>query len=282
MKVRIRQAVGYAAVLSLTLVAVAACGAPSSPSAAQPRPPATAAPAVLPTATTAPATRPAAPPTIAPAQPKPTEGKVATPTSVEKTLYVGPAMRDCVGVAPMKCLMVREDPNGPWTNFYNTIEGFTFEPGYTYTLRVRVTDAPKPIPADASSKVYTLLEVVSKTPAPASTLDISLAGTTWTLTELGGQPPVASPKPVSLEFGLDERVGGSAGCNRYTATYTEDAGKLVIGQGASTRMMCTAPGVMEQEAAYLKALPTVTTFARDGDRLTLKTADGTTLVFKKS
>jgi len=278
MNISLRQAAGSAVALGLTLAALAACGAPASPTAAPPRPTTL---AVLPTATTA-ASRPTVPPTVASAQPKPTEKPVTAPASVEKTLYVGPAMRDCVGVAPMKCLMVREDPTGPWLNFFNTIEGFTFEPGYNYTLRVRVTDAPKPIPADASSKVYTLLEVVSKTPAPATTPEAGLAGTTWTLTEMGGKPPVATPKPVTLEFGLDGRVGGSAGCNRYTATYTEAAGKLQVGEGASTRMLCPAPGVMEQEAAFLKALPTATTFARDGDRLTLKTTDGMTLVFTRS
>lgn len=272
----------YALILGLTVAALAACGAPSSPTAAQPRPTVTAPLAVLPTATGAPAARPPSQPTIAPAQVKPTEKPMTTPASVEKTLYLGPVMRDCVGVAPMKCYMVREDPNGPWTNFYNIIEGFTFEPGYNYTLRVRVTDSPKPIPADASSKTYTLIEVMSKTPAPTPGPHAWLAGTSWTLTEMGGKPPVASPQPATLEFGLDGRVGGSAGCNRYTATYTEDAGRLVIGQGASTRMLCNAPGVMEQEAAYLKTLAGSHTFSRDGDRLVVKTADGGTLVFKKS
>lgn len=281
MKLRVRHAVGYAAVWSLTLVTLAACGAPSSPTASRPRPAATDALATLPTATPAADARPTVPPTVAPAQPKPTERPVTTPASVEKTLYVGPMMRDCVGVAPMKCLMVREDPNGPWQNFFNTIQGFTFEPGYNYTLRVRVTDAPKPIPADASSKVYTLIEVVSKTPAPAATPEATLAGTSWTLTELGGKPPVASARPVSLEFGLDGRVNGSAGCNRYTATYTEAAGKLQVGQGASTRMMCPGEGVMEQEAAFLKALTGALSVTRDGERLTIKAADGTTLVFTK-
>ncbi len=282
MKMRLRQAAGSAVALGLTLATLAACGAPSSPTAAQPRPTATSAPAVLPTATSAAATRPTVPPTMAPPLPRPTERIVTTPASVEKTLYVGPVMRDCVGVAPMKCYMVREDPNGPWTNFFNTIQGFSFEPGYNYTLRVRVTDAPQPIPADASSKVYTLLEVVSKTPAPVTSPETSLAGTAWTLTAMAGQPPVSSPSPVTIEFGLDGRVSGSAGCNRYSATYTEEAGKLQVGQGASTRMMCPAPGVMEQEATYLKALAGTLAFARDGDRLTLKAAEGMTLVFTKS
>ena len=49
-----------------------------------------------------------------------------------KTLYVGPELVDCVGVAPMQCMQVKEDPNGEYQNFFSSIEGFTFEPGYTY------------------------------------------------------------------------------------------------------------------------------------------------------
>ncbi len=104
-------------------------------------------------------------------------------SGVEKTLYIGPVLRDCVAVGPMKCLMVREDPNAPWQNFYSPIEGFTFEPGYTYTIRVRVNDVPTPVPADASSKKYTLIEVVSKTPAPTLVPGATLAGTSsiWSI-----------------------------------------------------------------------------------------------------
>ncbi len=238
------------ALLVLALAALAACGGAPAPTAARPRP----------TETT---------------MPQPSSG-------VEKTLYIGPILRDCVGVAPMKCLMVREDPNAPWQNFYSPIEGFTFEPGYTYTLKVRVTDAPKPVPADASSKKYTLVEVVSKTPAPTLVPGATLAGTSWTLVEIGGKAPVASPKPITMQFNNEGRVAGSAGCNQYSATYVEDARKLLVGQALSTRMACMQPGVMEQEAAFLKALSTAITFSRDGDRLQVNTADGVSLVFQKS
>lgn len=204
-----------------------------------------------------------------------------TPAGVEKTLYVAPQLRDCVGVAPMKCLVVREDPNGQWTNFFGQIEGFTFEPGFNYTLKVRVTDAPQPVPADASSKKVTLVEVVSKTQAeavpPAGTL---LTGTSWTLVELAGKPVVEGGKPVTAEFDGEGRVAGSAGCNRYTASYKLVAGQLSISQAISTRMACAQPGVMEQEAAFLKAMEKVMTFQREGERLTLTTTDGQTLVFK--
>jgi hypothetical protein len=35
-----------------------------------------------------------------------------------KTFIVGPQTADCTGVAPMKCLQVKEKPTDNWSNFY--------------------------------------------------------------------------------------------------------------------------------------------------------------------
>jgi hypothetical protein len=61
----------------------------------------------------------------------------------------------------MECLLVREDPNADWRNFYDAIEGFTYEPGYSYKLLVDVRDIPNP-PADGSSRAYRLVLLVEK------------------------------------------------------------------------------------------------------------------------
>ena len=91
---------------------------------------------------------------------EPVAGQTTTPEGVEgqaemKTLYVGSELVDCVGVAPMECMQVRADPSGEWQLFYDQIEGFTFEPGFTYELRVNVATIANP-PADGSSLKYTL------------------------------------------------------------------------------------------------------------------------------
>ncbi len=79
-----------------------------------------------------------------------------------KTLFVGPELVDCVGVAPQQCLQVKENEADEWTLFYDQIEGFTYEPGFIYELRVRETAVENP-PADASSLALSLVEVVSQT-----------------------------------------------------------------------------------------------------------------------
>jgi len=84
--------------------------------------------------------------------------------------------------------------------------------------------------------------------------------------------------PVPVTFSATDvhgKVAGSAGCNRYTATYTSDGQKLTIGPAGATRKMCAQPdGVMEQEQQFLRALETVTTARFEGDRLELRTVEG--------
>ncbi|HEX6036465.1 DUF4377 domain-containing protein [Longimicrobium sp.] len=91
----------------------------------------------------------------------------AAPTGAgeqQLTLYVASYTRTCTGTYEMQCLQIRDDSADPWGNFHGEIEGFTYEPGHEYVLRVRVTEIANP-PADGSSRRYQLVQVVSKTPA---------------------------------------------------------------------------------------------------------------------
>ncbi len=72
-------------------------------------------------------------------------------------LSVGPEKVDCVGVGPMKCLIV----NG--SMFYDRINGFQYEEGYQYELLVeRREKDPAQTPADASRYSYELLQIKSQ------------------------------------------------------------------------------------------------------------------------
>ncbi len=81
---------------------------------------------------------------------------------------------------------------------------------------------------------------------------------------------------ITAIFGEDGQMSGSAGCNNYSAGYTVDGNAITIGPAISTMMFCADPeGVMEQEMAYLQALPSAATYVVQGDRLDLLAADGT-------
>jgi heat shock protein HslJ len=107
----------------------------------------------------------------------------------------------------------------------------------------------------------------------------SLEGTEWTVINFNTTQAVTSPiLGTEITAGFDGgRISGSAGCNRYTAGYTVTPGSdaMSISPPASTRALCTEPpGIMEQEAAYLAALPTVQTHRMEGGNLVLERDGG--------
>jgi hypothetical protein len=69
----------------------------------------------------------------------------------------------CVGVGPQACFLVRQHPDTAWNLFYDGIEGFDFEPGFEYTVRVAIRHVDNP-PADGSSLAYRLLAILRKAP----------------------------------------------------------------------------------------------------------------------
>lgn len=76
-------------------------------------------------------------------------------------MIVASKQGDCVGVAPMKCLLVKENGQTDWQYFYNQIEDFEYEPGYEYELEIVKEKIDNPA-ADQSSIKYILIKVLSK------------------------------------------------------------------------------------------------------------------------
>lgn len=79
-----------------------------------------------------------------------------------KTIFVSAEQKDCSnGAGKTKCMLVREKLTDDWQYFYNSIDGFTYQPGYDYVLTVSTTKIANP-PADGSSIKYTLIKQISK------------------------------------------------------------------------------------------------------------------------
>lgn len=85
----------------------------------------------------------------------------ASAAGKNEVLYINNKLVDCVGVGPQKCMQVRKSPKSEWTLFYGGIDGFRFEPGYRYKLKVNVSKIKNP-PMDSSSLKYSLVKVLSK------------------------------------------------------------------------------------------------------------------------
>ena len=65
----------------------------------------------------------------------------------------------------------------------------------------------------------------------------SLNGSNWRIAAVGGGP-VSLPRPATIAFDED-RVSGSAGCNRFSGRYSIQAGRLSAPRLTMTRMACT-------------------------------------------
>ena len=70
----------------------------------------------------------------------------------------------------------------------------------------------------------------------------------------------------------DGTVGGSTGCNRFTASYTVDGGTLELGTIASTQIACPPPADTV-ERSYVEALGRVAGWRLDGEELVLLDED---------
>ena len=112
--------------------------------------------------------------------------------------------------------------------------------------------------------------------------EVALSGTSWNVTSYnngkGGVTTLVSDSELTLEFGEDGTVSGSGGVNRYNGSYEVDGAGIAIGPLALTKM-AGEPDLMEQEAAFVKALESATQWKVVRGQLELRDADGSAMVF---
>lgn len=94
----------------------------------------------------------------------------------------------------------------------------------------------------------------------------------WVLAQGTGIDLVES-HPITITLEAGGQAGGTAACNSYGGEYQLVNGDMAIGQVAATEMACTDPGVMEAEAAYLRALIAVDGADLDASELVLSGPD---------
>ena len=198
------------------------------------------------------------------------------------TYWVNSYRTPCVGVAPMECLQIRRGTSEAWEMFYSKIEGFDFEPGYMYRIRVREERLdPALVPADASSIRYTLVSIEEKVPDPKLHInDI------WMLQELEGREVTEEAlsdrlKRPFLEFHLHEgRYMGSDGCNTLRGVIaTLGDRELQLGPAMSTRMSC---GDMSIPNAFHELLSRVDAYKLQEGTLILIGGNKELLTFRKT
>lgn len=156
----------------------------------------------------------------------------------------------CIGVAPMDCLQVKIGKEKEWTYFYSNIEGFNFEPGFRYKLKVIKTALQGEIPADASAYKYILKKVVCKRKVKTKQVTpMDIRDKKMILSELNGKK--TNHQKVYFTFDSSKNLMyGKSGCNNFNATFKLNNNKLEVSQGAGTLMACDDESMrLEQEVS---------------------------------
>ena len=185
----------------------------------------------------------------------------------EKLVIVGPYLVECEGEGPRLCMLVKESRERDWQLFYDQIEGFEFEEGYEYQIRVREEQVEDP-PAGGSSIRWMLVDQYSKERSPASDLE----GALWRMVsyrDVDGEMVLTYPEVKSIAVFESGQVSGNTGCNNYNGSYEVDGNRISFGPMALTLMACPPPEA-KQEQGYLSALGMTSTFAVDGDNLEIR------------
>ncbi|MCI5124550.1 MAG: META domain-containing protein [Candidatus Electrothrix sp. AR5] len=102
----------------------------------------------------------------------------------------------------------------------------------------------------------------------------------WVLQTLNGQEVPEDSPEITLNFGADGRLAGTAGCNNYSGpyTYTAAKNKIKIGSISRTFKICNPSEIMQQERQYLEKLVSALKYRIEDDQLELQSENGISLL----
>jgi heat shock protein HslJ len=128
-------------------------------------------------------------------------------------------------------------------------------------------------------KLFVSLLVVFILAACAGGTSASINGK-WKLVSHGPaskQTPAAPQVDTTIEFKSDGTLSGNVGCNNFSGNFKAKGDSLTFGPVASTMMFCEGP-VGDQELTTVAVLQTSAKFVLDGDKLTITSADGKSVI----
>lgn len=162
----------------------------------------------------------------------------------------------CEGVAPMDCMQVKIGKSKEWQNFFNSIEGFTYEPGYAYRLKVIQTERTGTVPADASKYTYKLKKVVCKKKVKddknTASDKMDVLNKKMILTHINGKKVLEGKAYGTLDAKTNTFFGKN-GCNNFNSGFKLNGSKITFSSGMGTLMACD-PESMQLESDFNSAL----------------------------
>ena len=103
-----------------------------------------------------------------------------------------------------------------------------------------------------------------------------LAGTSWKLLSIGGNPAIGN---VEVEFSEDGDISGWTGCNSYDGRYSASGSSFTTDELSWTEQGCPSHELFTQESLYTDLLVDAEGFAISGSELTITSSDGQTITF---
>jgi heat shock protein HslJ len=137
---------------------------------------------------------------------------------------------------------------------------------------------------DDDAATTTATQPASDAPATTAPAPSMLAGTEWIVDRLtlsGADYPLVIGSSPTIAFPADrQEITGSTGCNSYFGAVSFTPGQgISIDQLGMTEMACVDPAeLMEQEATFAAALPTIAFYTVMDDGLTMVSGDGSVTI----
>jgi heat shock protein HslJ len=197
---------------------------------------------------------------------------------VERELIIAPAPVACAGDPPATCLSASEPTGDTWLMRFDEIDGFGYEPGFTYEVLV---EEPPLSQEQAVVPRLRLVRVVSKEPSAGAAAQGPLAQGPWRLQSIAGSADDGtwSQSRVTASFHAGGWVDGFAGCDRYIGALAVDGDKMKISGPTTTQELCARDAAARQRT-YLQALSKALSWTVTGDRLELRLLDGGSMQFQ--
>jgi heat shock protein HslJ len=192
-----------------------------------------------------------------------------------KKIYVNDRKIACAG--NFECMQIKEKAKKDWQITTDTIAGFNYQEGYTYTLSVEITE-PKNSYAGNLNDKYKLVKIISKTKTSYNPAE-KLENKTWHLKSLTGARVTMSERDTVVYIRLNIKTGkinGRGICNNFVGSLKTDGNSITFENLAFTKMMCDGIAFEKTLSEFLVAAKSYTL---EENKLTLFCSGNRELVF---
>ncbi len=170
--------------------------------------------------------------------------------------YVAPNQADCSSNASKKCFLIKKNIDAAYSVFSSDIEGFYYESGFEYIIRVQITAHENP-PVGVPAATYKLIEILDKRAAMPINTDFTLEYK-WMLSKMQIHNVLTkqTKSKAFITFGRDLKVNGFNSCNSFFGGFKQRENTLLFESLGATKMFCEG----SIEDVFMAHLAQVTTY----------------------